>query len=344
MEEIMNLKKLGVVFGLLVLGSNLAQAGDSEVISFTGSEDAKEVKLKTAVYRTEYRTEYYETTCSREVYDGTEQVCHDVPHESCTGAPPTCRDVCHQGPNGEICRDVCSEGNQSCSTDYTTSCSSEPRYHTETYSCTQSHEVPYDVFDHNVEANVKLVFDKVPEGIEALEKFNINLDNNGGVAFTIDTSKKLLIFSEKVVDAQNSQGNTLIKFVRYNISFLDLVKVKSSLMKLSNIKLDLKQLSFVGGSIDKAIDIKYVINLTKKKIFKDQNILSGEMAEKEFEVSVAIGIKTLAINFEKEKIQIKKGKFKVEVIQNANFGGKTPVNASDLNLLNQTAALILKIK
>lgn len=338
------MKLLGVVFGLLVFGSNFVRAADSASILFTGAETEKEVKMTTAVYRTEYRTEYYEDTCSREVSDGYEQVCHSVPHESCTGAPPTCRDVCHQGPNGEICRDVCSEGNQSCSTEYSESCSSEPRSHTEYYSCTRSHEVPYEVFDHNVEANVKLVFDKLPEGIEAKEKFNLGLSDSGAVALSVDTSKNLLILADKVVDANNNQGSTVVKFVRYNVSFLDLAKVKKSLMQLSNIKLDLTQLSFVGGSLDSSIDMKYVINLTKKKIFKNQKILAGEIAEKELVVSVNQGIKTLAVKFAQEKIELKKGKFKVEIITSASFGGKSPINASDLNLLGQKSELVLKLK
>lgn len=347
------MKKL--ILASLCLLSSFVHASSSGTIVYTGVEREKEVKLSTSVYRTEYHTEYYEDTCSREVYDGTEEVCHDVPHESCTGYGPACRDVCHTGPNGEICREVCSEGNRSCSTEYTQSCSQQARYHTETYSCTQSRTVSEEVFDHYVNATIKLEFGELPEGVTANEKFNIALDGNGYEIIKIDTSKNLLIFiqnSNTIAEAdedeyegeKSNKRDTVVRNATYKVSFLDLAKVRKSLMTLSNIKMDLNQISFVGGALDKDIEIKYVVNLEKKKIFKNDKILAGEITEKEMDVSIKDGIKTLAIKFSKEKIKVTKGRFKVDISTSASFAGKKPENVGDLNLIDQKVAMKLKVK
>lgn len=332
------------ILGALFLVSSLVQASSSGTIEFNGADKEKEVKLSVTVYKTVYHTEYYEDTCSREVYDGTEEVCRSVPHQECTGAGPACRHVCHNGPNGQICRDVCSEGNRTCSTEYSQSCSQQARYRTEYYSCTRSRTVSEQVFDHYVDSTVKLVFGELPEGVTANEKFNIALDSDGDEGIKIDTSKNLLIFLEKTGNTSQYRSDTYYRNNVYKVTFLDLAKVKQNLMTLSNVKMDLNQLSFVGGSLDQEIEISYVVNLEKKKIFKNQKILAGEITEKEMAVSVVDGIKTLAIKFNKEKIKLTKGRFKAEIITSASFGGKKPANSADLNLLGQNVKLVLKVK
>lgn len=124
-----------------------AHAAETETFVFDGAENLKELLLKKEVYETRYRTESYNSTCTRQVQDGyrtechyvTRQSCHTVPRtchteyrqvchnnpDICHTAPPTCRDVCHQtppacrnvchsGPNGQICREVCSGGSRQC--------------------------------------------------------------------------------------------------------------------------------------------------------------------------------------------------------------------------------------
>lgn len=124
-----------------------AHASETETFVFDGAENLKELLLKKEVYETRYRTESYDSTCTRQVQDGTRTECRDVTRQNCHTvprtchteyrnvchnnpdichtAPPTCRDVCHQtppacrnvchsGPNGQICREVCSSGSRQC--------------------------------------------------------------------------------------------------------------------------------------------------------------------------------------------------------------------------------------
>jgi len=316
-------------------------AAGSDAVTFDGSNTTFSTELDRDVYRTEYRTEYYEDTCSREVYDGSYQDCTEIPHESCTGAPPTCRYVCHQGPQGEICQDVCSDGNEHCTTTYQTSCTSRDRYRTEYYACTQSREVPYEVFDHYLKANVRVNFDVPPVGLDLKEKIIFSL-NDSTLVMNTETSKQVLLFADKE-ESSSIQGNTRVLNIDLKVSMKSLKDIEAGLMTLNNIKLSQDQISFESGAIDKDITFVHQIQIKRDRFLNHSEKFSASLKDNDFNISSNNGIKVYSYDLKARNVKLRKGKFKVSIVSQASFGGKVPLNSSDLPLLNQTKVSEIKI-
>ncbi|MFZ4714103.1 MAG: hypothetical protein ACOYL6_10340 [Bacteriovoracaceae bacterium] len=328
---------------LCFLVTALAHAGGSESITYNGSNSDYNLELDRSVYRTEYRTEYYEDTCSREVFDGTYESCTQVPHETCTGAPAVCRYVCHQGPDGEICKDVCSSGNEYCSTEYTQSCTTQNSYRTEYYSCTKSHEVPYQVFDHYFKAKVAIKFDIALADIKLNEVLNFSLSENNLLINASSTSKQVLLFA--VTEGKKSiQGDTETLESTVNISMKVIKNVEAGLVKLDNINLSQTKLSFESGSWLKYVAFTHDILIKRNMFLNHSEKFSGSLHDSDFIISESNGKKVYTYDFAAKGIKLRRGKFKVQVTSSAMLDGKTAINPYDLPLLNQTKVIELKVK
>ena len=111
-------------------------AADNNEIDLGGDSDTLRMFVSDDVYRVEHHTEEYETTCYREVYDGTTRDC-DTRYENKCEKVPGVGDVCEREP--------------------TTVCSERPVYRQESYSCTETRTVAVDVYDHTVNAKIDIV-------------------------------------------------------------------------------------------------------------------------------------------------------------------------------------------
>ena len=90
---------LGIAFSLFPSMNSFAETTEADI---SGNNDAISIITSDDIYRTEYDTEYYEDTCSREVYDGTTTDCSTNYETRCEKVPEV-GPVCHQEETSSSC-------------------------------------------------------------------------------------------------------------------------------------------------------------------------------------------------------------------------------------------------
>lgn len=195
---------LSLLFVLALILPLSLFAQEEQTLEFTGERLLK-TTLTAVKTHTEYRTEEVEDTCSREVFDHYENVCRDIPEQSCSYQPRRtchtipgqcrtyqgqCRTHCHTVRGQRRCNRVCppaqtrcEPSSQSCSTTnervchttYRRECNDVARYRTEYYSCMKTVQVPYEVYDYNIEANITIEVAKLPSDISLNEKLTVKM-------------------------------------------------------------------------------------------------------------------------------------------------------------------------
>ena len=198
----MNLKHVFLIATLFLSAQVFAQ--NIETIPFNGQTNFV-AELFGEKTHTEYRAEQQPDTCSRQVFSHYENVCHNIPQQHCSSEPRrTCRTVagacrtfqgqCRTHCNvvrgqrrcNRVCpppqrrcepsRQVCSTTNERvCRTTYRQECNQEARYRTEYYSCTRTVQIPYEVFDYNIEAKVDIAVTNLPQDREINEMLSVEL-------------------------------------------------------------------------------------------------------------------------------------------------------------------------
>ncbi len=197
-----NKMKAMAIVALLATTAYAAKT-DVRVIELSNAKPEETVALRVDTYRTEYKSEFVQRTCSNQVCSGTVQECHtESTPQSCYSVPSS--GSCHEDRSCEIINGqrectvstVCSGGGyeEVCSGGgYQEVCSSVPNCHLEYYDCSGYENVPYEVLDHKTEANVRVVMKDIAPGLTLKEKFNVNLVGDSVQVTTQLTKSNALI-------------------------------------------------------------------------------------------------------------------------------------------------------
>lgn len=360
---------LALAFSANLFAQNQIQ--ESATFNFNGSETLKEILLAKDVYRTEYRTEQQQTTCTRQVLDGYRRECHyetrqncyyvprqcqTVPRQICTSAPPVCRPVCHQGPQGQICRQVCSGGGQTCHTEYQQQCTGGynqctpyqyqvcndvPVYRTETYACTQTVQVPYQVLDHHVDAKATINFAQLPAGTTANETFTVAIVNDDVVLTVPSSSKKVLIYAQKLQEVVVNGGVKVIGTI-FNVDFINLEDVKASMTSINQVSIKDNMLTFGLGKAITNFYLKNYLMIEEKKIGRNPILINRLLTNFEVQPYVVNGQQMFSVDLKKLGLDLD-GKYNVIIKAEAVLRDSRPLNHQDLPLLKLEKELEIKI-
>lgn len=282
----------------------------------------------------------------RTLPNGTQR-CRNLPsHEICTDKPPvrTCRNVpyndrvCHNTtrrqcdwiPSRQVCEDVPYQ-------EYV--CRDVTRYRTETYACTRTIQVPYDVVAKLFEGKVDVQFRDVNQSSKANLIFN--LDTEGKVSLKVkDLSETpALILAKKKVEATDN-GDTLNINALYKLNFLDMNSILAPVKQpLSKFYLNETHLAFVMGNVLKPEGVKVTVLIKRK----DKTILSKVLEANEFRLtSVESGTK-LDLGLKQFDIDLRRRDHQVTVKVEMSFNDLI-LNLPAPSLVNEKTITIKALK
>lgn len=320
-------------FYALLLGSAIAvSTANAKQLTIDGQQSQYRTQLSAAVSHTEYRTEYRETTCSREVPDGYREVCRWVPGGT------SCHTVgggqnCGLTPSGQQCFDV--PGREVCETDpgYN-DCYTVTDYRTEYYSCTESVQVPYTVKDYDLENDVVVNVErnqKLPKGIN--EVLDFSQSNNTMNITSVKSTAKVLVLASQTSEEISNSGRLKRIRTTVNIQLVDRNAALSAFLAPISLAIQNKSLVVTSGLIHDPAAVVYELDLRRNKLLgKDEVIIQRALNRNEVSLSHN-GSQTIAmIDFQKlgilNKIDGKKIKIDLRMKPNLNLGGI--VNRQDI--------------
>jgi|GEM_PF-2936616 len=181
---------------LLISINVFADTTASKQFNYNGSGQHESFALRTENTHTEWRSEQRERTCWRRVFDGYRRECRTEYRRICRreGDRTICQDEPHQ-----VCQDV-------------------PVYRNEPYTCYETVQVPYEVFDYFVQGNYKINF--LNEVGSANENFYLE-QNGDDYGISVRSSGSFLIAATKT--EQESYADQLKTLdVTYNVLMSDL--------------------------------------------------------------------------------------------------------------------------
>lgn len=200
----------------------LADRKDTKVVEITNSEIEDTVNLKVETYKTEFYSEWVSDTCYRDVCSGYKEVC-SWSSETCTND----RDCeINDGVRSCSVTPVCSGGGYSCDT--VQDCGSE------SYDCSHYVNTPYEVFDHNTEAAVRVILKDVGVGLSLNEKLSVWL-NGDRVSITSNSKSSNALLIGSLSSTENVVGG--VKSISAVIS-INAVSISEATDPLAQVKVE----------------------------------------------------------------------------------------------------------
>lgn len=232
-------------------------------------------------------------TCRNVPYN--DRVCHNTTRRQCDWIPS--RQVCEEIPYQEyVCRDV-------------------TRYRTESYACTRTIQVPYQVVAKLFEGKIDVQFRDVNQSSKANLIFN--LDTEGQISLKVkDLSESpALILAKKKVEATDA-GDTLNINALYKLNFLDMNSILAPVKQpLSKFYLNETHLAFVMGNVLKPEGIKVTVLIKRK----DKTILSKVLETTEFRLTTVESGTKLDLGLKQFDIDLKRRDHEVTVKVEMSF-------------------------
>jgi hypothetical protein len=294
------MKILTLVF-MLFLALNSFASSETKTFFFDGSQDSVQMSLRAEETHTEYRYEQRQTICYRQI----------VHHET----------ICHTNPQGQ------------------TSCRTVPRYVTVPYSCIQTVQIPYEVKDFDVIANVNLKVSTVV-GLTPGETFKVKLDEDS-ISLSGTGSKKFFLIQK--MNNVNMRVNGSVKFIDANYS-VDLVEAASVVkaLEVSDVSLKDTILSFKTGSIEVRSLIGFHLNVKKAPVFGSDTVLfDRELSSSEIEISSQAEATTADVNIRKLGVELGSGRFTLTAKTFFKYQG-TILNVNQFDRIEASRTLIYK--
>ena len=298
-----------------------ASSGESSTFLFTGAISEHLATLKGDKTHTEYYTEEYETTCSREVYDGMGTVCRR------TSGGTRCRqgtDICEPLPDREECTSI-------------------PTYRTEYYSCTETRTRSREVYDYPTEAVVKVSVLNASEIQGAQESIQIKLLGED-LTLSAKGSKTFIIEIQKRDVKKSIEGN--VRRAEYDIT-LSLTPAAPVLAALNvkNMKVKSNAIDYDMGKVTPDLKITHRLRLAKRGLFGGKDTFYNEV------IPTNVLLQTETSKGSHFRLELKdlgqslsKGKFGVELsafYQASKFG---VINAGDFKSLESKFKVVYSIR
>ncbi len=314
--------KIVLLFVLLLTTTiTHASSGETSIFLFNGSQSEHRATLKGDKTHTEYYTEQYESTCSREVYDGMGT-------------------VCRRTSGGHRCR----QGTNDCEPlPEREECSSHPTYRTEYYSCTQTRTLSREVYDYPTEAIVKVKVQNAAGIQGANERIEIELL---GEELTLKAkgSKAFIIEIQKKVVKKSIQGN--VRSAKYDIE-LSLTPAAPILAALNvkNMKVKSNAIDYDMGKVTNDLKIAHKLRLAKRGLFGGEDTFFDQvLSETVLQQTETSKGSHFRVELKDVGQTLAKGKFGVELkafYQASSFG---VINASDFKSLESKFKVVYSIR
>ncbi len=286
---------------MLLLAVNSFASSETKTFFFDGSQDSVQMALSAEETHTEYRYEQRQTICYRQV----------VHYEN----------ICHTNPQGQ------------------TTCRSVPRYVTVAYSCIQTVQIPYQVKDFDVIANVSLKVHNV-SGLTPAETFKVKLEGDSISLYGVGSKKFFLI---QKMNNVNMRINGSVKFIDadYSVELVEASPVIKAL-EVSDVSLKDSILSFKTGSIEVRSLIGFHLNVKKAPIFGSDTVLfDRELASSEIEISSQNESTTADVNIQKLGVELGSGRFTLTAKTFFKYQG-TILNVNQFDRIEASKTLIFK--
>lgn len=276
-------------------------SSETKTFFFDGSQDSVQLSLNAEETHTEYRYEQRHTICYRQV------VHYDT--------------ICHTNPQGQ------------------TQCRTVPRYVTVPYSCIQTVQIPYEVKDFDVVANVSLKVNAV-QGLTAGETFKIRLDGDSLTLKAIGSKKFFLIQKTNNI---NTRINGSVKLIdaSYSVDLVEASQVVKAL-DVSDVSLRDTTLSFKTGPIEARDLIGFHLTVKKAPIFGSDSVLfDRELSSNEIEITSLGEASAAGVNIQKLGVELGSGRFTLTAKSFFKFQG-TILNADQFEKIEASKTLVYK--
>jgi hypothetical protein len=215
-----------------------------------------------------------------------------------------------------------------------------PVYRQVAYACTQTIQVPYQVFDHSVEANVKINFANLPQGVIANEKFTVAIQKDD-IVLSVLSSKNVLIYADKVQNV-SVNGSTKIIDATIQAKFADLASLRNTMTEINQISISNNVLTFALGKASN-LQFKTKLEIVQKKMFKDDTLINRELAPFEVNPFNNNGQQFFSIDLTKLGLKLKSKKHKVSIEVQALIDSARPLNYQDLPILKLDKEIDIKL-
>ncbi len=304
-------------------------------------------KLQTTgeITHTEYRQEQRDSTCSRDVPNGSHQECRNVPgdqicHE--VGGGQQCRQVgggqeCHQvgggqecglTPSGQQCHELpgheecyqvpgheeCYQtpGHQECyQTPGHQECRQVQDYRRETYACRETVNVPYVVKDSDIENEVTVNVD-INRNLPAGVRETIDLVQTGAALTlsSVTSTGKVLVSAVKTESVVSDNGRIKKIQTVITVKLIDRAAL-NAFSHLSEITADGNGMKITMGQITDVSAVRFDVLISRKKFLgRDETVLQRSIAASEVTLTNSGGQTVVNFDFDKlgikDKVQAKK--------------------------------------
>ncbi len=230
-----------------------------------GNEDTFKLSTSRAIYKQEYQYEEYDAICSRQVPDGT-------------------REVCSSGRSERRCRKVSGVGEECWDEPGPEICHEETAYTTETYDCVQTRRVSVDVYDYTIRAEVNVVKSLRSKNFDLNAcSFDASLSASGESfhAYCNEAIVKATLVSKKEVPS--SEGKQ--RFYNVELDFFPIVDLDALKFGLSDLKYTDGKLTFKSYDLSRAYNFNLKATLTRNRfLLKDKVVLNKTLTSADFKV------------------------------------------------------------
>lgn len=246
----------GIFFSLLIIFSAQIFAGSE--ISLGGPGEALELSTQQSIFREVVSYEPYESTCYREVSNGTRSECTTVYETKCVKVPYSCEQV-----PSEMCSEV-------------------PDTRTESYSCTEYQKVVTNEYDYSVSASITMI-----KNTNA-QDFDLNSCQIGVVLTAIGENYyaycQSAIVKFKVVDRSEQQnGKNKERKIKLALDFSSLEDLYALQNGLTNLSFAKGILTFNAANLETAKNFRLNLKLIRNRfLFKDVTLLNQELKSGDF--------------------------------------------------------------
>lgn len=289
---------------LTLSASTFASTTDLHTAAIQNSQVNETFVLNAQTTRTMYRTEERMSTCWRQVYAGTRQVCDSAPINinsvivtDQVGPHPD--PGSHPDDPGRVSKPTPDDPSPSWPSDpRPVTCYNQDYYRDEAYSCIETVTIPYEVFDHNSTANVNVAIAAAPASKPQSTDCGISFSLTG------DSLSAVNLCSDYVATATSSvvsQG--YVKNYNYTINLLDAAVVLAPLAgNLENLKVTDDELTVKTGSLVGAQNFTLKLYVQRRKFLsKDVVLVNRVLTAKEFTYK-AIDEKTGLVHINLDKL------------------------------------------
>lgn len=290
-----------------------------------GGDDTFSMQASQTIYKPEVRYIEYESTCSREVYDGTVS-------------------TCSPGRTERRCRKIAGVGEE-CWEETEEICSDVETTRTETYSCTKVDRVVEQVYDYDVNANISVVKSLRSKNYDLGQcHFGVKLAANSESFYARcnEAIIKINILERKeTIDQRNKKRNIVLELDFFPIAELNALKFGIVDLKFTNNKL-----TFNSFDLTKSSNYKLTVVLSRNRILlKDKVILTKILTINDLKIIsqdknglslIEVDLQKLSGGFDSTK----KHNLKVELKTIKNVDVSNSINLPSLTNLHNNSLII----